>query len=458
MGGTISLNTFIGEYRLIGYLGAGGMGEVYRGLHSKIGRTAAVKVLGKAICDPSFVERFLNEARIQAHLQHPNIVTLYDFLEYDGRPCIRMEYIEGETLSDRIMSRGPLPLPEAIATFKAIVEAIDYVHSQGIIHRDIKSNNVRISSTGQVKVLDFGIAKSSSSPNLTVTGGVIGTVQYLAPEQFRGESASERTDIWALGILLYEMLTGHMPFEATTLGELLDRIGKANYVQPSVLNTAVPRQIQAIVSRCLKKNPWDRYRSAKELLRDIDQFCSGEPSTKDQKSGWLASTAPYKATLKRLQGIGGSTPSLPDALHTASIRDARTPAPINIATGMNQPAVNRPTNRTIDGVVAPRQTAKWLMLAAAVAVLAVLGLYFLTGDQTQSLSGDTRTYTIDVNGCRAEVFKDGHRVGVTPYQFDAKAGDQIRVVLKAEGYLDLPVNISVSENRKRYDYVMEKKE
>ena len=455
MSGTISLNTVIGEYRLVGFLGAGGMGEVYRGLHSKIGRIAAVKVLGQAVCDPSFIERFLNEAQIQARLQHPNIVTLYDFLEYNGRPCIIMEYIEGETLTDRILARGSLPLSEAITIFKAIVEAIDYVHSQGIIHRDIKSTNVKISSTGHVKVLDFGIAKSSTSPQLTVTGGVIGTIQYLAPEQFRGEAANERTDIWALGVLLYEMVTGHMPFEATTLGELLDKIGKANYVQPSVLNSAVPRPLQAIVSRCLKKNPWDRYRSAKELLRDANALYSTEPSHKGQTEGWLSSTIPYKATLKRLQGLGGSTPSPPPGtLQTMPVRDARTPAPMNIATGFNPPAVNTSTNKA----AAPRLNARWLMLLAAVAVLAVLGLYLLNTDQSQSPPVGTRKYTIDVNGCRAEVFKDGYRVGTTPYQFDAKAGDQVSVVLKADGYVDLPVNISVSENKKRYDYVMEKKE
>ena len=459
MSGTISLNTWIGEYRLVGFLGAGGMGEVYRGLHSKIGRIAAVKVLSQAACDPSFVERFLNEAQIQARLQHPNIVTLYDFLEYNGRPCIIMEYIEGETLTDRILARGSLPLSEAITTFKAIVEAIDYVHSQGIIHRDIKSTNVKISSTGHVKVLDFGIAKSSTSPQLTVTGGVIGTIQYLAPEQFRGETANERTDIWALGVLLYEMVTGHMPFEATTLGELLDKIGKANYVQPSVLNSAVPRQLQSIVARCLKKNPWDRYRSAKELLRDVNAIYSTEPSHKGQTEGWLSSTIPYKATLRRLQNIGGSASSPPPAtLQTAPVRDQRTPAPVNLATGSNPSAVNPSPDRAVKGAAATSQTARWMMLIAAVAVLAVLGLYLLSSDQTQSSLVGTRKYTIDVNGCRAEVYKDGSRVGATPYQFNAKAGDQISVVLKADGYIDLPVNFSVGETRNRYEFVMEKKE
>src|SRR5215210_2223171 len=184
---TTLINAIIGEYRLVDKLGEGGMGEVYRAVHSKIGRPAAVKVLSQASHGPEFIERFLNEARIQASLQHTNIVTLYDFLEFKGQPCIIMEYIEGQTLTECIREEvGGLALPDALRIFRALAEALHYVHQQGIIHRDIKSNNIRITPSGQVKLLDFGIAKSGSSPALTVTGAFIGTLQYLSPEQMQG--------------------------------------------------------------------------------------------------------------------------------------------------------------------------------------------------------------------------------------------------------------------------------
>ena len=221
-------NQTVGEYRVVDFLGAGGMGEVYRALHSKIGRVAAVKVLTQATQSSGFVERFFNEARIQASLQHPNVATLYDFCEVQGQPCIIMEYVDGETISERIEAfRAPLPPSETVYVFEKVCEAIDYVHRHGVIHRDIKSNNIKISSQGQVKLLDFGIAKAQNTQQLTQVGSVIGTLQYLAPELIRGGTADASGDIWALGVLLYEMVTGRVPFEADTVGDLCE-IGRAH--------------------------------------------------------------------------------------------------------------------------------------------------------------------------------------------------------------------------------------
>src|SRR5262249_7793392 len=160
----------------------------------------------------NFLERFYNEARIQAQLLHPNIAVLYDFLEYNGQPLIIMEYIDGQTLSERIATMGCLPLPEALSIFQAVVGAIDYIHCHVVVHGDIKSNNIKIDPSGTVKLLDFGIAKSETTPNMTVTGGIIGTLEYLSPEQFKGGIADMRSDIWALGVLFYEMLSGRVPF------------------------------------------------------------------------------------------------------------------------------------------------------------------------------------------------------------------------------------------------------
>src|SRR5947199_6782344 len=266
-------NQSIGEYRIVDFLGAGGMGEVYRAMHSKIGRIAAVKVLTQATQSSGFVERFFNEARIQASLQHPNIATLYDFMEVGGQPCIIMEYIDGETISERIAAYGaPLPLSETVYVFEKVCEAIEYIHRHGIIHRDIKSNNIKISSQGQIKLLDFVIAKGQTSQQLTQVGSVIGTLQYLAPELIRGGTADERGDIWALGVLLYEMVTGRVPFDAATVGDLCDRIDRVDYAPPAQLNPSVPRDAARIIARCLKKNPSERYASAGKLLADVKRL------------------------------------------------------------------------------------------------------------------------------------------------------------------------------------------
>jgi serine/threonine-protein kinase len=409
-------NTSIGDYRIVGKLGEGGMGEVYQGVHSKIGRVVAVKLLSRASENPQFVERFLNEARIQAGLQHNNIATLYDFLEYRGQPCIIMEYIEGQTLTDCIRSCGCLQLADALRYFQPIVEAIDYVHSRGIVHRDIKSNNIKITPTGQVKLLDFGIAKSGASPSLTITGGFVGTLQYLSPEQIKGGYADARSDIWALGVLLYEMTTSRLPFDATTLGELYEQISKVNYVAPSLMNRNIPREVQNIIARCLKKNAADRYRSANDLLQDVVKARENVPA-------------------------GAANTQHP--------------------------------GRTIDSQTKSK-TMIFVSVAAIFALVVIGAAYFLLSgpDSNANKSGQQsiapassgsrqpaqqQMFTVDVAEGRADVYRNGERVGTTPYQFQAKSGEQLDLLLKRDGYQDKPVRLSTSENKRTYTFMLEKK-
>jgi serine/threonine protein kinase len=435
------INSTIGEYRLVEKLGEGGMGEVYQGVHSKIGRVVAVKILSQAAHGPEFVQRFLNEARIQGGLQHNNIVTLYDFLEYNGQPCIIMEYIEGQTLTECIRAWGGLPLVDAIRYFQSILEAIDYVHSRGIVHRDIKSNNIKITPSGQVKVLDFGIAKSGASPALTVTGAFVGTLQYLSPEQLVGGVADARSDIWSLGVLLYEMTTSHLPFDANSIGELYQKITRASYTPPSVMNQNVPREVQNIVARCLKKNPADRYQSARELLQDVNSAATSLslPATR------LAGPAPITAP-------SSSVPTSPDPRQS----------------GDAAAVVTRPKS------VVPMLAA----IAGVVLLVVVVGLYFLLrGDsdstsatkpsqqsavqpvaaQKQAAPQTLETYTVDCAEGRAEVYSNGDRVGFTPHRFPAKSGEQFDFVLKLEGYVDKSVRLTTTENKKTYTFMMEKK-
>ena len=409
------LNYTIGEYRLVDLLGAGGMGEVYRGVHTKIGRVVAVKVLSQTSQGPEFLERFLNEARIQSRLQHPNIATLYDFLEFNNQPCIIMELVEGQTLSDMIQARGALPAREAIALINPIVSAIGYIHSQGITHRDIKSSNVKISPSGQVKLLDFGIAKSDSSPALTQTGGFIGTLQYLSPEQLKGGFADTRSDIWALGVLLYEMVTGFMPFEANTIGELYEKVSRVEYTRPTALNQAVPARVESVISRCLKKNASERYQNAQEMLDDLARagdYTSG--------AGAHASLEPLSGNKRWLVIAGGAAFLVFMAVGAYSLMSGTGPAvPEN---KLVQPAAN--------------QSA---------------------GAPPARSPSQAKTLTIDVAEGRAEVYRNGEKVGTTPFNFEAKQGEQVNFVLRSDGFVDKPVDLSVTDNRKVYTFNMAKK-
>lgn len=424
------LNVSVGEYRLVDFIGAGGMGEVYRAVHSKIGRVVAVKVLTSP--SASLVERFLNEARVQASLHHPNIATLYDFLEVNGQPCIVMEYVDGQPLIERIRSAGKLPVEEAVRVFHVIVSAINYIHGCGIVHRDIKSNNVKLSSTGAVKLLDFGIAKTESSPSLTLAGDVIGTLQYLSPEQIKGGGADARSDIWALGVLLYEMLTGQLPFDANTLGSLCDKITRAGYVAPSTLNSSVPADIEAVIARCLSKKPAGRYANCAELLADLSRLeeSKRKPDSRTARPAGARSLDSAMLSAKRhwralafgglalcvaavcivLFGIYFSAPS----------QKAASPAP-----AANRDAAQTNSNAS-RGTSAARSHVKPLQIDA-------------------------------IEG-RAEVYLNGAHVGSTPYDLNARVGDRVDLVLKREGYVDRHEEFEVTENRKVYTFSLAKKE
>lgn len=424
------LNTHVGDYRLIDFLGKGGMGEVYRAVHAKIGKVVAVKVLTEAGKSRSMIERFNNEARIQARLNHPRIAALHDFLELNGQPCIIMEYVDGHTIDDCIRSFGPIPARDALRIFQSIVDAISYIHSNGIIHRDIKSNNIKITSTGEVKLLDFGIAKSGSSPNLTVTGDVFGTLQYLSPEQLKGGTADARSDIWALGILLYEMVSADVPFKATTIGDLCDKIMKGNYTPPSALNANVPASFDAIISRCLKKNPSSRYQSAQELLNAVAQVAAAvnAPSPSRQRDG-----ATIPASAKRWwpilsAGVG--------ALLVLAI------VGFYILGGDNN--LNRNENRNANRAAITNSNS----------TLKVSSVTNENRGVTQSGSGtETVVTTIDVDEAigRAEVFVNGENKGPTPYHLEGRHGQEFDIMVKKQGFEDFRIpSFRVSVGKTQY--------
>jgi serine/threonine protein kinase len=264
------LNALIGEYRIVESLGAGGMGEVYKAVHAHLGRVIAIKILSSGLADGPALQRFYSEAGIQASLRHPGVADYFGFYEYQGRPCIFMEYVDGETLAAIIRRRGQLPVPEALPIAREIAAVAAHFHAQGVVHRDLKCTNVKINSAGRVKILDFGIARQQNAGRLTRTGYVIGTPEMLSPEQIRGELITFATDIWQLGVMFYEMLTGRLPFLSETMHEMISQILTAPVPPMKQWQPALPPALERIIARCLEKDPARRYASAAALYQALD--------------------------------------------------------------------------------------------------------------------------------------------------------------------------------------------
>jgi eukaryotic-like serine/threonine-protein kinase len=274
----------ISHYRIIRELGAGGMGEVYLAEDLRLGRNVALKFLPASYqYDPDRRMRFMQEARATSALRSPHIVAIYDIGEYEGAIFIVMEYVEGELLSLRL-ERGPLPLRDTIEISAQIADALSEAHGFGIIHCDIKSGNLMLNQRGAVKILDFGIARVNRSGNLrtdettkelvrqTAINVVVGTVSSMSPEQAMGYPLDHRSDIFSLGVVMYEMLTGRLPFTGLTSAEVVDRIIHADPVPIARLNAGVPSELDRIIRKCLEKRPERRYQSSQELYIDLQNL------------------------------------------------------------------------------------------------------------------------------------------------------------------------------------------
>ncbi len=261
-----------GRYRVVRHLARGGMAEVYLARDELLDRHVAVKVLFPELAeDGSFVERFRREARAAAGLNHPSIVSVFDFGEDEGSYYIVMEFVDGTTLRDVIRSEGPLEPTQAAQVGADIAAALSVAHQHGIIHRDVKPGNVLIAdATSSVKVADFGIARAGDPrESLTMTGAVMGTATYLAPEQAQGRPIDHRTDLYALGIVLYEMLAGRAPFSGETPMAIAYKHLSESPAAPSTHNPAVPAALDRVVLRAMEKDPDARYASANELRADL---------------------------------------------------------------------------------------------------------------------------------------------------------------------------------------------
>lgn len=273
--------TYGGRYAVVEPVGSGGMAEVYRARDELLGRDVAVKVLSARLSnDKSFVERFRREAQSAANLNHPNVVSLYDYGADDGAYYIVMEYIEGKSLGEIVADSGAL-LPERAAEIASdVAAALERAHSSGLVHRDIKPTNIMVTSSGQTKVTDFGIARalggSTEQTQMTQTGMVIGTAAYLSPEQAQGNPVDARSDVYSLGCVLYEMLTGRPPFSGDAPLAIAYKHVREDPTPPSTANPDVPRELDAVTLKALSKNPDNRYASAAEMREDLQRFLSGQ--------------------------------------------------------------------------------------------------------------------------------------------------------------------------------------
>src|SRR5919112_1736186 len=266
------------RYTLVQPLGSGGMAEVYLAHDEVLDRAVALKILRNQYADDEeFVERFRREAQSAASLSHPNIVSIYDRgRSEDGAYYIAMEHVQRGTLKDRIKRDGALAPDVATGVALQIADALQVAHENGVIHRDIKPQNVLVTRTGDVKVTDFGIARAASSP-LTQTSAVLGTAGYMSPEQAMGQSVGPQSDLYSLGVVLYEMLTGELPYDAESPISLAMKHVNEPPRSPREANLKIPEPLDAVTLKLLAKDPDDRYASATELADDLERLRSGLP-------------------------------------------------------------------------------------------------------------------------------------------------------------------------------------
>jgi beta-lactam-binding protein with PASTA domain/predicted Ser/Thr protein kinase len=282
---------FDGRYKILRKLGAGGMANVYLAEDQELGRRVAIKILNERHAnDEQFVERFRREAKNAAGLSHPNIVSIFDRGEAEGTYYIAMEYLDGRSLKELITKRGPAPINVAVDYARQILAALRVAHRQGLVHRDIKPHNVLVDGEGRIKVTDFGIARAGPS-QMTEEGSIIGTAQYLSPEQAQGAPVTPASDLYSVGIVLYELLTGQVPFGGETPVELAMKHLSKVPEPPSHIRPEVPRDLDFVVMRALAKGPAERYQSADEMDADLARVARGvavSPETEEAATAIIA--------------------------------------------------------------------------------------------------------------------------------------------------------------------------
>ncbi len=379
------INTlFDGRYRVVRKLGSGGMADVYLAEDEELGRRVAIKILNdRHANDEQFVERFRREAKNAAGLSHPNIVSIYDRGEAEGTYYIAMEYLDGRSLKELVLARGPLPIADAISFTRDVLVALRFAHRKGVVHRDIKPHNVMADADGRLKVTDFGIARAGAS-QMTEAGSIIGTAQYLSPEQARGSAVDQRSDLYSVGVVLYELLTGTVPFTGESPVEIAMKHLSDTPQPPSVKRPDIPPDLDMIVLRALAKNPEDRFQTAEEMDAELERVAQGAGVTTETAD---AATAVLSGT-----GLSG--------------------APTAITPPRRPPPAARPSYRYDEPPPRRRPFWPWL-LALLVVVLAGVAGWYAYGQIKDSLSGSGTVSVPPLTGMREDLaVARVHRAGL----------------------------------------------
>jgi hypothetical protein len=320
----------IGNYRVLAQIGQGGMGTVYQAEDIVLGRKVAIKVLnpGLVVHGGNELERFQAEARIQANLNHANVVTLLSFEPCRDSYCMIMEYVHGKTLAELVRRIGAFPSHIVVSIARQALEGLSAAHRQQVVHRDLKSSNIMMTPEGVAKVMDFGIAKAQGAKNLTASGVQVGTILYMSPEQVKGERVDARSDIYSFGIILFELLTGSVPFKDESDYSIMVHHVKTPPQPPTQLLPDIPAPLERIVLRCLQKDPQQRFQSAGEVIAALDAFEEAERAAgrgdwyaRRTLAQWLAAPSGH---VPRSPAAGPSRPAAPAAVPP---RPAALPAP-----------------------------------------------------------------------------------------------------------------------------------
>jgi len=299
----ITVGDQIGDYEITGTLGAGGMGQVYQVRHTISNRAEAMKILapGRAVSD-ELVARFLREIQLLASLHHPNITEFHTAFRHNGELIMIMEFVEGHTLSAKLSS-VPMTLATGLNYIQQVLSGLAYAHERSIVHRDVKPSNIMISRDGHVKLLDFGLALPILDPQFTRSGMILGSLPYMSPEQVLGKQLDARSDVYAVGVTLYQLLTGRLPFQAANEYEIASAHLKSSPPDPIAINPNIPVRLSKIVLKALSKPPDDRFQTAKEFLDSISLLHTGETATLAASTlprnaeAALASTTPIKQAI-----------------------------------------------------------------------------------------------------------------------------------------------------------------